>query len=405
MPKTTRPYSLKKDQKYGTYYYSLLPGSGLPERYLEKRRSTGKTRRDDAEAYVLRRIDELRAAASREEHRPGAIRFREWAADFYTDRCPHLSRVGIEVSPKTLSVYRTIVERRILTDEIADMLLDEISPADIIAYRERLLSSPALRGPGKLTRATVRGYMERLRTILHEAVAQGLLSENPAARVPRLQIKQRRGRLSLDEITEILRRAHWQSEAAWLATAVAAMTGMRESEITALHWSQLTDRQSIVVDRAWKGRSVMDEPKTGSRREIPIAPTLWALLEGWGATRDRSGLVFTSPHGDEATLRRYAGDWPGQPLRRVMSRLEISRVDETGKRSLHSLRHSLASMLIEIGVSAALVQFYFGWSAKGVNSVLTATQALYTHIHVDALRPVSDAIESIFSEALIEHRQ
>lgn len=402
MPKTSRPYSLKKS-KYGTWYYTLLPGSGLPPEFLEKRRTTGHQRRDRAEQFVLRRIAELTERAKLARDRPGAITLGEFAEPFYTERCPHLARIGTEVSPGTVQGYRSVVEAHILSDPIAELYLDCITPNNVAEFRSRLLAKPARRKDSKLSRDTVRGYMERLRTILNEAVVQGLITQSPAQAVPRLSVRSHRGRFTRDELVGLFaeRPGVWPSDAAWMGGIVAAMTGMRQSEISGLLWDRVHDGW-IRVDRAWKDRTTLGRTKTDETRDIPIAQTLQRLLERWAEKHDQSGLVFRSPKGNADTLYRYGDNWPGGQAAKALKKAELVREDETGRRSLHSMRHTLASILIEDGVSPVLVQKYFGWSDRGRNTALTPVQGGYTHLSRSALQPVADAIEEIFSPLVLE---
>lgn len=390
MPKTSRPFSLKKHPEYGTYYYSLLPGSGLPEELLEKRRTTGHERRDRAEQYVLERIRVLQEIARLKRDRPGAIRLAEYAGPFYTDDCPHLARIGKEISPGTVRTYRYIVEAFIIGGPLGDRLLDEITPEDIVRFRTWLMDGR--------TRSTVKGYMERLRTILNEAVIQGKLPASPARAVPRLETSQHRGRFNRDELKTLFveRPGFWPTDAAWVGGLVAAMTGMRQSEISALEWRHFHG-DWIRIEQAWKERGVLGPTKTGETREIPIAPSLQRVLEDWGARHDRSGLVFRSPRGDGGRMYRYGENWPGAQAAKAIAKSQITKKDESGSRSLHSLRHTLASILVEEGVFPILVQRYFGWSNLGRNSAVTPVQGGYTHISREALVPVAEAIEAIFS--------
>ncbi len=139
--------------------------------------------------------------------------------------------------------------------------------------------------------------------------------------------------------------------------AVAALTGLRSGELFGLRWSDVdivkeSDAPKIFVRRSLTWARGADEkgrvaykfypPKTkAGRREVSVPPELASMLRAWKLRCPVSGtldLVFCTAEGKP--IRRSNalrnGLWP------ALTRAELRRV------TMHSLRHSFASMLIAL---------------------------------------------------------
>ena len=280
------------------------------------------------------------------------------------------------------------MDKHILPDPIGDLALDEIGPHDVVALRQRLLAKG-------LAPATVKGIMERFRVVMNEARVSGLIATNPTESVPRLETESHRGRFTRGELEKLFgqRPGPWSTDMLWVAALVAAMTGMRNSEILALYWEDVGGG-SITVSKAFKGRDMtIGRTKTNKTRIIPIAPVLADVLEDWRQRHNDDGLIFQSSDGK---IPRMNSGWLTMNMPKILKAAGIPRDDATGRRSLHSFRHTLASILVEEGIAPVLVQQYCGWSS-GEARLLTQVQAGYTHIGVESLKPIADVIERVFS--------
>jgi integrase len=134
-----------------------------------------------------------------------------------------------------------------------------------------------------------------------------------------------------------------------LAFKLSVWAGLRASEVRALRWPDMDLRRRVIIVRKASVGGVIDTPKSGADREIPIAADLWAALEAPEVVARRNadpkGLVAPridgKPWGDSGLI---------QALGRACERLGI-----TGKR-LHALRHFFVTTLFESGASAPEVQ-------------------------------------------------
>jgi integrase len=169
---------------------------------------------------------------------------------------------------------------------------------------------------------------------------------------------------------------------------MAAFTGMRCSEVLALHWEQLNG-DILTIDRAWKSRSELGTPKSGKTRTIPLAPSvLYHLPE-----RDHK-LIFCHADGSRLGETWWRKNWNSIVCREREKDGTITYITMADEKiTPHSLRHSLNSNLITAGVPLQFIQEYLGWSRTG----LAAAQQEYTHITPDDLRVVSAAVDRLYA--------
>ncbi len=106
-------------------------------------KSTGQTSRPAAQRWATEEALKLQA-----HHFQKTTRLRDWAASFFSPKCPHITRLvaeGKSYSLKNLRDQRSYVIKYILTDVIASKPLDQLTKTDRLAairtLRKVLLSS------------------------------------------------------------------------------------------------------------------------------------------------------------------------------------------------------------------------------------------------------------------------
>lgn len=351
MGRTPRPYTTYQRDD-GTWYYSINWTSGVPRELCEQRKSSGirtpkrKTDPPELARFIQRRIAELRSHRGDTE-----VTFGEYAEPFYTDRCPHRARVGRDrISPETLRNRRQILERHIMSDPIWKARLEAITAGDIGACRERMFAKGLAKG-------SVKRVMDIVRTVLAEAEINRRITYNPARAVPRLDRKPTapRGIFTLEELRALFPTCPgpWGTPSAWLMFRIAAVTGMRSSEVRALSWDNV-GAGKIVVEAAWKNSGRLGLPKWDIIREIPIPGFLQDEIEQHG--NRLSQWVVASVTGEPLSSATWGTRW-----RNALRALNIPATDDRGRpRPPHSLRHSLRTHLAALGVTDSVAATFLG---------------------------------------------
>jgi len=178
--------------------------------------------------------------------------------------------------------------------------------------------------------------------------------------------------LSIEEVTQLIDAAGSLKYKAALSISYGA--GLRRNEVVSLKVSDIdSDRMIIRVD---EGKGAQD-------RHAMLSPSLLKVLREW--------YQF-----GRAQNRLLPGGWlfPGQNPINPMSARQLNRafhsaLNETDidkKVTLHSLRHSFATHLLESGVDIRVIQVLLG------HKKLTTT-ARYSHVASKMLREVKGPLD------------
>jgi integrase len=202
---------------------------------------------------------------------------------------------------------------------------------------QRFLSGLAV-GAGKRTPKTINTYRADLSAFFAWAVEDGRLGANPCDRVQK--VADRRGKtrraLSVAECHTLLTKCRKQRR---LVYHLLLMTGLRRSEAGALCWGDL--RHDGLNPRVELSPAIT---KSGQAECVPLVPDLAEeLLRARGNADDEDRVFRGMP-----TMISFRKD---------LKAAGIAEVDGRGRKVvLHSLRHSLATMLAASQVPMAVAQ-------------------------------------------------
>ncbi|MGZ5360362.1 MAG: tyrosine-type recombinase/integrase, partial [Solirubrobacterales bacterium] len=115
----------------------------------------------------------------------------------------------------------------------------------------------------------------------------------------------------------------------------AAWTGVRQGELFALQWDDVSEDE-IIVRRSRKLDGSLGPPKNGQSRTIPLLPPARVLDQV--PRREGSPFVFHSPQGKP--LIKGTHGWSWQKVK-AAARVEFR---------WHDLRHFCATQLLEMGL-------------------------------------------------------
>lgn len=364
-----KPFRLwKRKDRGGVYYYRWASGPW---------RSTGCTRRGQAETYVLAHpLPDIREA----------VLLRDFLRPFYTDACPHVARLHAEkksIGAEHVKHCRALLDSYVLKDQIADSNVGELRRGDILDFRGRLIADG-------LRDSQVNRILGVLKTCIKEGVHREELERDPTAGVGNISHRPtERGVFTRDELKRLFPPrglGPWGTQQANMVFLVAATVGARRGEILALRWRDVDlDKNEIHIRQAWKNETELGPPKWGRTREgLPLPKT---TADGLRALRGASmhvlpdALVFCTEDGGRLSTR-----WYQAAFRAAMKR---AKIDSASRRLTgHSFRHSLNTILRDQGVPAEKIRAAMGWTNE-------KTQDGYTHFGVEHLRDQADLVDSL----------
>jgi integrase/recombinase XerD len=170
------------------------------------------------------------------------------------------------------------------------------------------------------------------------------------------------------EVAQLLQAVPNLKHRAMLMTAYAA--GLRVSEVAALHLSDIDSQQMLLRVRQGKGRK---------DRFVMLSPRLLDLLRAyWKKVRPKS-LLFPGRRPDRAIATRQVY----RVCRQACRTAGISK-----HATVHTLRHSFATHLLEAGIDLRTIQVLLGHS-----SVRTTT--LYMHVSPQRVQAVRSPLETL----------
>src|SRR5947208_12049814 len=185
--------------------------------------------------------------------------------------------------------------------------------------------------------------------------------------------------LSVAEVRQILSRLSRPRDQAGPATNDSC--GLRCQEGTNLRVADIDSGRMMIHVRHGKG---------AKDRYVPLPQRTLELLRDYWKTHRHPGLLFPAEgrnHGKLAQAIEPMSKRSVQQAFRVA--LKDSRLNK--RASVHTLRHSWATHLLEAGVNLRLIQEWLGHSSP-------ATTSVYTHLTVKAEQLGADAINQLMSD-------
>ena len=174
--------------------------------------------------------------------------------------------------------------------------------------------------------------------------------------------------LSPEEVARLLNAAPGLKYKAALSVAYGA--GLRAAEVISLKVSDIDSKRMIIRVEQGKGRK---------DRNVMLSASLLELLRAWWRTARPRGWLFP-------------GRDPAQPMTtRQLNRAchAAAQMAEIDKRvSLHTLRHSFATHLLEQNVDVRVIQVLLGHAKLD-------TTALYTRVATKTIQQVMSPLEHI----------
>jgi integrase len=256
--------------------------------------------------------------------------FGDWLDFWYQNHCKPRLR------PTTQQEYEVRIYKHIIPT-LGAIPLNKLAQSDLQQFYDQLKSGGRLiradiYGKG-LSDRTVRGCHITCRTALDRAVAEKLISSNPAdgCKLPS-DTKKEMQVLTPEEMQRLLIQA--KEDGCYELLLLELSTGLRRGEILALQWSDLSPetgelRITKQVSRV-RGELVVGAPKTRAAvRTIVLPPALIQTLQEYRKNVN-SRWMFPSPKKDDSPLDPAA---VRKKLSIVLERANCKHV------RFHDLRH------------------------------------------------------------------
>ncbi len=302
------------------------------------------------------------------------IDFSKWLKDRHLTMAAMAKKTGLSLWVFKQMKNEVGIDSRCVTPISQAM---EMDPNDIFTVKKDMTP---------LAAGTIHTYHRVLSAVLFRAVKWGYIKDNPAARADLPSISNRRAAY-LDEpdarrLLELLQTEPIK----WRAIVTFdLLSGLRRGELAGLRWQDVNFSDQTIMIRQTSnylpGKGVyVDTPKsTTSNRPLKLARSAFLLLmeyQKWqeeqkdrmgDAWKDEDGRIFTADDGAPLfpdSITKWFSDF----------------VKRTGlpKVTVHSLRHTYASLMIADGVPLVVVSHQLG------HAQASTTANIYAHVIASA---------------------
>jgi len=248
---------------------------------------------------------------------------------------------------------------------ISNKQVHQITPNDISHYYDYLSTRPNKRRAGGLSSKMIQHHIYAIKLFLNYHEQNGTITENPMSGLnfPKAENNQRET-LEVQEIRQLYEVAETYREKAIIGIFYGC--GLRRSEGVALNIKDISIASSLLYVREGKGKK---------RRVVPVNQRVANdikeyLYQERIAPKEEQALI-TNKLGN-----RTSGNSFNNTIKQLVEKAGIQK-----EISLHCLRHSIASHLLENGMSVEYVRDFLG------HKHLDATQ-VYTRISKKRLREI-----------------
>jgi integrase len=282
------------------------------------------------------------------------------------------------IEPATASSEQSMVHKNV-APTWANVPLDRITRHAVQAWATDLATrnNGTEDRPYTLAPGSARRILNLFVSSLSSAVDKELIDANPATRIKLPPVPKGRERfLTRDQYALIRSQVLRQADRATLDFLVG--TGLRWGELAGLHVAQLDLAAGVVTVSnvlSNKGKEIKPYPKGKHNRTVPVIG--WAVAElilstdhapcgVWHRDSKCPGpLAFPATRGGAQSDRNFA--------RRVLApALEDAGLDHLGV-TIHDLRHTYASWLVQSGVNLSRVAQLLGHAS-------VTTTEIYAHL-------------------------
>ncbi|MHB9019381.1 MAG: tyrosine-type recombinase/integrase [Minisyncoccota bacterium] len=280
--------------------------------------------------------------------------------------------------------------------QLGQMKLADLRPLDVKDFLHRLAEGTYARSNKRQANTfqrsprTANKILAPLNAMLEYAVQMGYIVYNPALSIKRLpQHKREVQCLTAAEAGELLAACEKEQDRVMLATLLG--TGIRRGELLGLQWGDIDwIRCQVKVRRAFTEEGRVDTPKTHQIRDVALPEWTKEVLVGYYQTQGTpqpTEWLFPGKDGLPVT---------GTYLYHLVFKPACKRAGIEGL-SLHGLRHSYATILLDAGADVQSVSRLLG------HANINTTGAFYAHYIRDAARQKKD-VDSWFGVSPICHQ-
>lgn len=301
------------------------------------------------------------------------------------------------IATTTYDNYKNRIETYIVP-EIGYIPLQELEPFHISRFLGYLRKNGSVRNDGGLSENTLKKIYVLLNSAMEKAVKWRLIKYNPVAAIDSPQPKKKEAKsMSFEEVQQLLESVK-EDKFMHAFLSFAVLTGMRKSEMLGLEWPEVDFenetvevKKRLVVDQENGTYKHEDETKReASRRIIAIPSKLSKLLKKYKVRQAETRLQLAEEYNDEKDFVFCKPDgnpyYPSTITRKAKK--AILKAGLSSEYSLHTLRHTFATLQLKAGTEAKTIQEMLG------HGNISTTMDIYSHVDIDMQKEAAKKLEN-----------
>lgn len=380
VPQQWRTTTFGRGKRWRCRWYVTVGG-----RRVQKSRSFARLR--EAEEYAAAMEDDIRAGRYRDPH-ADLVAFEQARDAWLAAKRPVLKPGTYGRYEREVRVYlEPMWGGKALREFTADALQEWVNSLSVGGYPAAL---PGGRASRPLKAASIRNIVRVvLGGILETAVARGWIQSNPLDQVTTPKGAHMGEDMVFLTVPEVELLASAAESAGTpvdgLLIRWQAYTGCRIGETTALLVGDVDlEARRAHIRRTWAvdehGDAILGSPKSGKSRSVAIPRSLIGPVRALCEGRLADEWLFTAPRGGNI----WVANWRS----RIWSKVVRAACMEDEGVTIHSLRHTYASMAIAAGADVRTLQAQLGHSSPSI------TLDRYAGLWPERLDAVADAVDA-----------
>ncbi|MCH4829750.1 MULTISPECIES: tyrosine-type recombinase/integrase [Flavobacterium] len=240
--------------------------------------------------------------------------------------------------------------------------IKEVTPKEIANYNNYLKEKISQRTKQKLKQKSIYDNMRNLQQYLGYLLELGVIKSSPASHLKFTPINEKVERFifNQDQIQELYKVANLQEKT---ILNIAYGCGLRVQEISDLNKEDIRIIENLVI---------VQKGKNSKRRLVPLTDKITNELNEYLESLKHKTNEFLINN----KARRMSDDTINKHFKKLLLKTEFGKklkFEELNRIGIHSLRHSIATHLLQNGMKLEQVQKFLG------HSHIESTE-IYTHI-------------------------
>ena len=256
--------------------------------------------------------------------------------------------------------------------------LEQVTPKNIIDYQEKLHQQKNTRTKENLSKENIYSRLRNIQSYFGYALEMGILKINPASSFKFYTPKEQSQRIifTQNQIQELYKNTENEQEKAILNIAYGC--GLRVGEMVKLNKKDVKLHQN---------RLIVESGKNNKRRLVPISKTIKKEIQDYLKNQENQHYTANKEHFFSNIEGNRMQKWSfNLILKKLINKTNFGKRftrQELNKIGMHTLRHSIATHLLENGMKLEQVQTFLGHSN-------VETTEVYTHISTKQLKILED---------------